>query len=254
MLVSVPYRQVSNAAMSDWRQSGLVRDNPSDRGNAPSIMWREQAPRTRLLTSDIKLIRTAPWHAPRQRPDTKQKVRQGANCEASNRARRSLRRVEPHRAARPPRTARPFHGKRCRGGRGAAACRIASRARDPAPRRARHAHRAQRSGQGIPRRFHSADPRAGRSAGGRRGLSRTRRSRALDRALLRGELRRRGCRMAIVVARARRAAARRRQRRRVQRAVPAAGRGALQAAGAAPSPPFAARSAARNFSYAAARA
>ena len=45
-----------------------------------------------------------------------------------------------------------------------AACGAASRTRDPAPCRARHAHRAQRAGQGIPRRFDPADPRAGRTS------------------------------------------------------------------------------------------
>ena len=39
------------------------------------------------------------------------------------------------------------------------------RTRDPAPCRARHAHRAQRAGQGLPRRFDPAGSRTGRSAG-----------------------------------------------------------------------------------------
>src|SRR6476620_9965696 len=57
------------------------------------------------LTSEIKPIPMPLWHAPRNVRALEKQVRQGAICEASNRAR--LSRVEPHCAARPPRSARP---------------------------------------------------------------------------------------------------------------------------------------------------
>ena len=118
------------------------------------------------------------------------------------------------------------------------------RARDPAPCRARHAHRAQRSGAGIPRRLDPAHRRSRTIApAGVGGLSRTPRSGALDRALFRARTPTTSspngnCGRACSACRAGR-----RQRRRVQRAVPAARRGALQGAGATPPPPFAAEQA-----------
>ena len=226
---------------------GQLRDAAASRTIcAIAATWRQSCrpgtgARYGSLTSQIKLIPTRLRHTPRN-VRTKKKVRQGACFEASNRARRPLRRVEPHRAARPSRSARPLHGQRCRGGRAGAPRRTSSRARDPAPCRARHAHRAQRAGAGLPRRL---DPAHAGDRTTRRPASRSFSSTAIPRSRSSSMPRENSDDVVaewqlwsrvLGVPRAGR-----RQRRQVQRAVPAPRRGALQGAGATPPPPLAAR-------------
>src|SRR3954468_10464050 len=64
------------------------------------------APRHSLFTSDFKPIPPAPWHAPIN-AGTRKRDRQGACFEASDRARRGVRRGEAHRGAPPPPPAGP---------------------------------------------------------------------------------------------------------------------------------------------------